>query len=110
MNQENCPFCDVTKIKSEIIDYGSVMVFEPLNPVVPGHILVVPTVHIKDFTRNAQLSAQVMRIAAEVAKARGGDFNLITSKGRSATQTVEHLHIHLVPRKVDDGLKLPWSI
>jgi histidine triad (HIT) family protein len=35
--------------------------------------------------------------------------NLITSKGSAATQTVFHLHVHLVPRQVDDGLPLPWT-
>ena len=29
--------------------------------------------------------------------------------GRAATQTVEHLHIHIVPRSDGDGLQLPWS-
>jgi histidine triad (HIT) family protein len=36
----------------------------------------------------------------------GSPMNLITSKGREATQSVWHLH--LVPRAEDDGLALPW--
>ena len=34
--------------------------------------------------------------------------NLITSRGRAATQSVFHLHLHLVPRADNDGLALPW--
>ena len=49
-----------------------------------------------------------MHRASELAADLGGDMNLITSKGRPATQSVFHLHLHLVPRKVDDGLALPW--
>jgi hypothetical protein len=39
----------------------------------------------------------------------GGQWNLITSAGTDATQSVFHLHVHLVPRRPNDGLKLPWS-
>ena len=35
--------------------------------------------------------------------------NLITSIGAAATQTVFHLHVHVVPRHEGDGLLLPWS-
>jgi hypothetical protein len=35
--------------------------------------------------------------------------NLITSVGADATQSVRHLHIHVVPRREGDGLMLPWS-
>lgn len=35
--------------------------------------------------------------------------NLITSRGGAATQTVFHLHVHVVPREAGDGLALPWT-
>lgn len=35
--------------------------------------------------------------------------NFITSAGPAATQSVFHLHVHLVPRFEDDGLILPWT-
>ena len=38
-----------------------------------------------------------------------GESNLITSIGPAATQTVPHLHLHLVPRRPGDGLPLPWT-
>jgi histidine triad (HIT) family protein len=85
-----------------------VMAFVPLNPVTPGHVLVIPTIHVADFTTKPSVSAFVMHKAAELA-ADIGPCNLITSKGREATQSVFHLHVHLVPRQLDDGLLLPWS-
>ncbi|MFI5774395.1 HIT domain-containing protein [Streptomyces sp. NPDC051658] len=39
----------------------------------------------------------------------GGQWNHLTSCGPDATQTVFHLHGHLVPRAADDGLALPWT-
>jgi histidine triad (HIT) family protein len=50
-----------------------------------------------------------MRMAASLAREMG-PCNLITSKGREATQTVFHMHLHLVPRAENDGLLLPWSV
>jgi histidine triad (HIT) family protein len=38
-----------------------------------------------------------------------GSCNIITSTGSSATQTVFHLHLHVVPRSTGDGLTLPWT-
>ncbi|RZE66014.1 HIT domain-containing protein [Streptomyces albidoflavus] len=35
--------------------------------------------------------------------------NLIASRGREATQSVTHLHLHLVPRRNGDALALPWD-
>lgn len=107
--EKDCPFCDVKKIASPVKSYGDVLVFEPLDPVVEGHRLVVPRQHVADFAENPKLTAKVMMIAAEIAQKEGGEFNIITSKGRNATQSVFHLHVHLVPRKEGDNLALPWT-
>jgi len=40
---------------------------------------------------------------------RVGPCNVITSVGREATQSVFHLHVHVVPRREGDGLALPWT-
>jgi histidine triad (HIT) family protein len=49
------------------------------------------------------------RLAKMITDSGTKSFNLITSQGAAATQTVMHLHLHLVPRTDGDGLKLPWS-
>lgn len=98
-----CPFCPMFKGDEDVID------IEPLNPVVPGHRLVIPREHVKDFSEDPAVTARVMEYAAKLGK-KMGDANLITSKGKSATQTVFHLHVHLVPRHDKDGLTLPWTV
>tara|TARA_R110002012_G_scaffold255141_2_gene434849 strand:+ start:96 stop:398 length:303 start_codon:yes stop_codon:yes gene_type:complete len=98
------------KIKSEVSETKTCYIFEPLNPAVKGHLLVVNKIHTKDFTDEPDVFAETARVAGWVANQLGGDFNLITSKGHNATQTVFHCHIHLVPRKENDNLKLPWSL
>ena len=101
--EDGCPFCAMAEHNDERI-----MVFEPLNPVTPGHMLVVPRLHVTDATSRPDITASVMTEAAKVAKA-AGPCNIITSVGADATQTVFHLHVHVVPRRPGDGLALPWA-
>lgn len=84
-------------------------IFEPLNPVCEGHLLVVNKHHTTDFTDNTSLFGHTAQVAATVAILDGKDYNLITSKGKAATQSVFHCYIHLVPRTEGDGLALPWT-
>lgn len=78
----------------------------PLNPVTEGHVLIIPRRHVEDATERPMVTAQAMRRAAEWAEP---PCNIITSAGREATQTVFHLHVHVVPRREGDGLSLPWT-
>lgn len=80
----------------------------PRNPVVDGHVLVIPAAHVADVGTNPGVSAIAMAAAADLA-AQHTDCNVITSRGRYATQTVFHLHIHVVPRAAGDNLPLPWT-
>lgn len=109
----DCPFCQKF---AEGVDpdwpWQDTMIFTPFNPVVPGHVLVIPRNHVQDFAEDPVTSALVMGRAAQLVQgyARdGADFNVITSIGEAATQTVKHLHVHIVPRTLGDGLKLPWT-
>lgn len=81
----------------------------PLNPVVSGHLLAIPRGHAADFAESWLLTSDAMHAAFQMARVHTGQYNLITSKGADATQSVFHLHVHLVPRAVGDGLQLPWS-
>lgn len=83
-------------------------VFEPLNPVTPGHLLVVPAPHVEDATRAPHLAGDAVNLASAYA-GRHRAANIITSIGADATQTVRHLHVHMVPRRAGDGLALPWT-
>lgn len=81
------------------------MAIVPLNPVTGGHIIVIPYEHVSDALDDPEVSAIVMRRASEIAPY---PCNLITNVGREATQSVFHLHLHIVPRQKGDELALPW--
>lgn len=112
---ETCVFCKIINhgppavfvFKSE-----EVVAFYSPNPVTEGHILVVPKRHVRNFMEDPLVTGATASVAAELAGFWQGyeDANLITSAGESATQTIPHLHFHIVPRHENDGLKLPWSV
>lgn len=84
--------------------------FRPLKPCAPGHRLFVPRAHVADALEDPNVTAMTARFAAEWAGRAGvGACNLITSRGPEATQSVYHLHWHLLPRLEGDGLPLPWT-
>lgn len=106
----SCAFCAIVAGDAPatiVREWFGVLAIVPLGPVVAGHLLVIPTQHVDDFTQDPDVTANVMRCAAELA-ADTGPCNLITSKGRETTQSVMHLHAHVVPRAENDGLALPW--
>lgn len=108
-----CAFCEIADGRAPatfVYTWPDAVAFVPLNPVTAGHLLVIPRVHVADFAADPEVSAMVMRRAAEAARGirPDGPMNLITSWGTAATQSVFHLHLHLVPRAENDGLALPW--
>jgi diadenosine tetraphosphate (Ap4A) HIT family hydrolase len=89
---------------------GNVAIINPLNPVTKGHVLVIHAVHTKDFTENNGIVPDLAGTASLYVMRRQLQANIITSIGPDATQTVMHTHLHIVPRRPNDGLPLPWSI
>lgn len=104
-----CVFCQ--RVVTGEYDEGNrdAVIFSPRRPITPGHRLIVPRLHVTDAADDPEITADAMRLAAEYARRADEDFNLITSAGDLATQTVAHLHIHFVPRREGDGLALPWA-
>lgn len=119
-NPPDCVFCE--RIKAEQYD-GAWLGgdhFEPLNPVTPGHRLFVTRDHesplenpfaYHDFVPAPRGLEGVMPLFYAWRRAEGitEEFNLILNAGGSASQTVEHFHLHYIPRRPGDGLTLPWT-
>ncbi|MGA2412758.1 MAG: HIT family protein [Candidatus Binataceae bacterium] len=111
MNERtNCPFCK--RIAAGEYDYEDTwsVAFQPLLPVTPGHFLVVPRKHVAHALESPGSAGKALEFAGYLANQMGLEAaNFITSAGLAATQSVFHLHVHVVPRHADDGLVLPWT-
>ena len=85
-----------------------------MQPAVRGHTLVVPKKHVSDlWSIDKELGPSLMAAVVEVGRAIGqalhpDGMNLISSAGQAASQTVFHLHLHLVPRWSGDRMGNIW--
>lgn len=107
----DCTFCRITDgtDHAEIVyRWSDAIAFTPLNPVTEGHVLVIPKVHVRDAIECPPVTAFAMARAAELAAGMVAS-NILTSVGRAATQSIFHLHIHVIPRAAGDQLMVPWG-
>jgi histidine triad (HIT) family protein len=109
-DEANCPFCKRIAAGEYEYEDRSCVAFEPLNPVTPGHFLVVTRAHVSNAFQAPDKAGLALRFAAFLANRMDlPAANFITSAGAAATQTVWHLHVHVIPRREGDALRLPWS-
>ena len=114
----DCPFCEIVQREApdarEVYRDEHVVAFFPLEPATLGHTLVVPRQHIPDIwtldeATAAHLARATVRLAAAVRDAvEPQGLNIIQSNGEAATQTVFHLHVHIVPRWGGDVVGRIW--
>jgi histidine triad (HIT) family protein len=114
MSMTDCLFCRIVngEIPSfRIYEDDAVIAFLDIKPVNPGHVLVVPKKHSDGFhdadpETLKRLIVAAQKVANGVATAMGTTgFNLEENNGAIAGQVIPHLHLHVVPRRADDGLK-----
>lgn len=113
----DCAFCDIVnrEIPAEIIyETPSTLAFFPLEPATLGHTLVIPKQHIENFLDltpvdipDLGLTVVTVGHALRAVLAPAG-MNVISSAGAAASQTVMHLHVHLVPRWSGDAIGDIW--
>lgn len=109
---EDCIFCKIISNNSiyKIYEDDWTVAFLDIAKDVDGHILVVPKKHVKnimDCDRDTlcKVMDTVKRISNHLMEHCGYEgVNLLNASGESAGQSVPHLHIHLIPRKREDGI------
>jgi histidine triad (HIT) family protein len=112
MQDPNCVFCKIIAgdISAKVIMQNEkAMALLDAFPLAPGHTLVIPKSH---YAKLQQMSEQDARAVFEIvwklagAVETGSQVNASTiaiHNGSEAGQEVPHVHVHIVPRKIDDG-------
>jgi histidine triad (HIT) family protein len=112
MPSAQCIFCKIIAGEIEaarVYEDDRVIVFLDNTPLFPGHCLVCPKEHYEtlmdvpqDWLEGVFATAQTVARAVESGLGAEGSFIAINNK---VSQTVPHLHVHVVPRRRGDGLK-----
>ncbi len=108
----SCTFCRIAggDLNAHIVlDDDSCLAFLDQRPVFPGHCLLIPKTHIETLADVpdgllAPLFADVRLLAQVVPRALGADGTFVAINNR-VSQSVPHLHAHVVPRRHKDGLR-----
>ena len=115
----NCIFCKIVAGQIpcfKLFEDGETLAFMDINPVHDGHCLVIPKEHYPTvFEVAPDAFAATARTAIKVANAvnaatKPDGLNLIQSNGPGAAQSVQHFHLHVLPRRMRDGLAINWGL
>jgi histidine triad (HIT) family protein len=109
---EGCKFCGVVagEVSAQVVlDEPALLAFLDVRPLFHGHCLLVPKTHCETLADVpaellGPLLAAARRLAAAVEKSLGADGTFVAINNR-VSQSVPHLHIHVVPRRHKDGLR-----
>ncbi len=106
-----CVFCDIVGglvPAYRVVEDETTVAFLDHRPLLPGHVLVVPRIHYEtlgDIPSNGigPLFLNVQRLALAVERGLNADGSFVAVNIR-ISQSVPHLHVHVVPRRKGDGL------
>lgn len=107
-----CLFCDVAAGRQpahRVWDCAETVAFLDTHPVFKGHLLVIPRVHVDTLLNlptelMAPLLGTTQRLAAALEVAVGAQGTFV-AMNNVVSQSVPHLHLHVVPRRRKDGLR-----
>ena len=111
-NKTDCIFCKIVtrEIASEtVFEDEKTLAFLDINPVTPGHTLIVPKIHFSSMIETSdETIAHIFKVSKElmkkIKKVFDADFVALVVVGID----VPHLHIHLIPRKLSEDIPNFW--
>jgi histidine triad (HIT) family protein len=116
-SERPCPFCAIASGEAEahvVLEDAATIAFLDRAPLFLGHVLLIPRVHTRTIYEADDATLEAMaratrRIAIGVTRATGAD-GCFVAQNNVVSQSVPHLHSHIIPRKTGDGLFSPRVI
>src|SRR3954468_295184 len=116
----HCTFCDLIQGAAEVSvchEDADSIAFMDIQPVNAGHVLVVPRAHYNSLLDvptelGLHLFQVTMRVAGAIRRVTGcDDMNIVVNSGAAAGQDEPHYHVHIIPRRENDGfsINLPFD-
>jgi diadenosine tetraphosphate (Ap4A) HIT family hydrolase len=112
----DCAFCRIVAGMADasvVYEDDQLLAFCDLNPVNPGHLLIIPKIHRVgladlDESDGSRMFVVAQRLAAAVRSSglRCEGVNLFLADGKAAGQEVFHVHLHIFPRYAGDRFRL----
>jgi histidine triad (HIT) family protein len=112
IESKSCAFCSIVRGETKslvVYSDSSTLAFLDRKPLFLGHALVIPKSHYEtladlpgDLVRPVFLTVQLMSKAVQDALSADGTFVAINNR---VSQSVPHMHVHVVPRRMHDGLR-----
>lgn len=110
--EKSCTFCDIAKkeINAHVVfEDKHTIAFLDSRPLFPGHLLLIPKSHYSTYSEIPEntlcaMFNNVKLLSAAQEKGLGSDGTFIAVNDK-VSQSMPHVHVHMVPRKFKDGLK-----
>lgn len=118
MHNSDCIFCKIAngEIPSNTVyENSDFKVILDVAPASKGHTLIIPKEHFKNiFEIDGVTAGKLFSLGTEVARAikqelQCDGLNIVQNNGAVAGQTVDHFHLHLIPRNEGDGVNIGWE-
>jgi histidine triad (HIT) family protein len=108
----DCTFCRIARGELPahlVLDESEILAFLDRRPLFPGHCLVVPRAHVATLLDLPEagivpLFGAAQRIARAIEPALGAEGTFVAMNNK-ISQSVPHLHVHVVPRRRKDGMR-----
>lgn len=114
---EECIFCKIINNQmpsDKVYEDNECIVIMDRFPNNIGQCLVIPKIHVQNiFELDDELSGKILKVASKIAKGmqnalKPDGIHLLQNNGRGANQTVNHFHMHIIPRYFDDTIQIKW--
>lgn len=112
-SNENCIFCKIIRgdiPSKKVFENDKILGFLDIFPMSPGHTIVAPKSHVNFFedvekTEVCEIFNIVQDLASDYLKKLNIDgYNILVNSHSAAGQEIQHFHVHIIPRKMADGI------